>query len=350
MLPISVCIIAKNEEKNIERCLSSLAPYGFEIVLVDTGSTDRTKELAHKYTDCIYDFSWVDDFSAARNFSLQKASHEWIFMIDCDEWIQSINLEELDYFRKHLSDAVGSVNRINKTGTPDNPGQTTDRTERFFSRKKYHYTGRIHEQLTPKYHKNFETFLLQTTLLHDGYFMEEDARQAKAKRNLDLLRKQLSEEPENPYLFYQIGKAYEITDNFSEACEWYAKGLNFDLDPELAYVQAMVVAYGYTLLQTGQTETALQFVNIYDEFCKSADFVYLMGLIYQENQYYEFAIQEYKKALTFEFCNQDGVNSYLPYFQMAKILSLLGESASALKLLEKCGNYPPALALKKKLS
>lgn len=132
MLPISVCIIAKNEEKNIERCLSSLAPYGFEIVLVDTGSTDRTKELAQKYTDCIYDFSWVDDFSAARNFSLQKASHEWIFMIDCDEWIQSINLEELDYFRKHLSDAVGSVNRINKTGTPDNPGQTTDRTERFF--------------------------------------------------------------------------------------------------------------------------------------------------------------------------------------------------------------------------
>ena len=67
MIPISVCIIAKNEEKNIERCLSSLTPYGFEIVLVDTGSNDKTKELAANYTNCIYDFKWNDDFSTARN-------------------------------------------------------------------------------------------------------------------------------------------------------------------------------------------------------------------------------------------------------------------------------------------
>lgn len=345
MLPISVCIIAKNEEKNIERCLQSLVPYEFEIILVDTGSTDRTKELAAKYTNRIYDYTWTDDFSAARNFSLQQASNDWIFMIDCDETIQSIDLEELDYFRKHLSNAVGSVNRINLTGIPSNPGKTIDRTERFFSRKKYHYTGRIHEQLTPKYGKDMENFLLNATLFHDGYLMDDKSRKAKAKRNLDLLYKQLDEEPDNPYLFYQLGKGWELAEDPQKACEWYGKGLAFDLDPELAYVQAMVVAYGHLLLETGQKETALQYINIYDDFSKSADFVYLMGRIYQENHYYEQAIKEFKKALAFGFCNQEGANSFLPYYHLALILFDLNEIAPALKCLQMCGDYPPALAI-----
>ena len=74
-VPISVCMITKNEEKKLERCLSSLAPYGFEIVIVDTGSTDRTKEIAAKYTDKIFHFEWINDFSAARNYSLRSEEH-----------------------------------------------------------------------------------------------------------------------------------------------------------------------------------------------------------------------------------------------------------------------------------
>ena len=74
MHPISVCIIAKNEEARIERCLQSIKPCGFEIVVVDTGSTDETKEIAARYADKVLDFTWCDDFSAARNFSLREAS------------------------------------------------------------------------------------------------------------------------------------------------------------------------------------------------------------------------------------------------------------------------------------
>lgn len=350
MFPVSVCIIAKNEEQRIERCLSSILPYHFEIVIVDTGSTDRTKELASKYTDKVFDFVWCDDFSAARNFSLQMASNDWIFMLDCDEVIQSLDLEELDYFRKHLSHAVGSVNRENLVGTPENPGKTIDRTERFFSRKKYHYTGRIHEQLTPKYGQDMEAFLLNATLFHDGYLMDESARLQKAKRNLDLLHKQLEEEPNNPYLYYQLGKGYEMVYDLKKACEWYDKGLSFPLDSELAYVQAMVIAYGHALLQTGQKETALQFVNLYEDFSSNADFVYLMGLIYKENQYYELAIKEFQKALTFDFSNEEGVTGFLSYYQLGGILLALGQVAPAMKCLQMCGDYTPARQLLKSLS
>ena len=133
MHPISVCIIAKNEEARIEKCLASIKPYGFEIVVVDTGSTDRTKEIASKYADKVLDFAWCDDFSAARNFSLRNASNNWIFMIDCDEVIKEINVEELNYFRKHLAENVGSVSRENLT--TENGVLTLnniDYTERFF--------------------------------------------------------------------------------------------------------------------------------------------------------------------------------------------------------------------------
>lgn len=95
MLPLSVCIIAKNEEKHIEECLKRLSPYGLEIVLTDTGSTDRTLAIAEKYTDRIYHFDWCDDFGAAKNFCIQKASHDWILSLDCDEYIEQLDIAAL---------------------------------------------------------------------------------------------------------------------------------------------------------------------------------------------------------------------------------------------------------------
>ena len=92
MTPISICIIAKNEEKYIEQCLRHLIKYGVEIIVADTGSTDQTKEIAAKYTKNVYDFEWIDDFSAARNFAASKASNNWILAIDCDEYIKDIDI------------------------------------------------------------------------------------------------------------------------------------------------------------------------------------------------------------------------------------------------------------------
>ena len=88
MLPVSICIIAKNEEKYIGECLSRLSHFDWEIVVVDTGSTDRTVEIARAYTPNIYHFHWVNDFSAARNYSISKASNDYILAVDCDEYLE----------------------------------------------------------------------------------------------------------------------------------------------------------------------------------------------------------------------------------------------------------------------
>lgn len=343
MHPISVCIIAKNEESRIEQCLASIKPCGFEIVVVDTGSTDRTKEIAARYADQLLDFTWCDDFSAARNFSLQAASNNWIFMMDCDETVKEIDVEELNYFRKHLSDKVGSVSRENLvTENGILTLNNIDYTERFFNKKLYRYTGLIHEQLTPIRGHDIPALLLRTTLLHTGYDMTPEERAAKYRRNFTLLEKQAQTDPENPYLYYQLGKSCEILEDFARACSYYDKGLEFDLDPELAYVQAMVVSYGNALLRSGQTETALGFEGIYDDFSSVTDFVYLMGNIYTENSMYEQALAQYQKALQMPPGRQNGANSFLPLYQCGRIFEQLGDDTSARAFYEQCVDFTPA--------
>lgn len=93
MITISLCMIVKNEEKILARCLDSIVDLMDEIIIVDTGSTDKTKEIAARYTDKIYDFTWIDDFSAARNFAFSKATREYIYTADADEVVSEENRE-----------------------------------------------------------------------------------------------------------------------------------------------------------------------------------------------------------------------------------------------------------------
>ena len=112
-VPISVCIIAKNEEKYIEECLRKLKPYGFEIVVADTGSTDATKEIASRYADKVVDFTWINDFSAARNFCAKQASNNWILALDCDEYIESVDIRILRVLLQQKPKQVGVVRMMN---------------------------------------------------------------------------------------------------------------------------------------------------------------------------------------------------------------------------------------------
>lgn len=112
MITISLCMIVKNEEKVLERCLNGLKDIVDEIIIVDTGSTDRTKEIAAHYTKDIYDFQWIDDFSAARNFSFSKATKDYIYVADADEIIDKENQEQFLKLKQILLPEIDIVQML----------------------------------------------------------------------------------------------------------------------------------------------------------------------------------------------------------------------------------------------
>lgn len=150
MITVSLCMIVKNEAKVLARCLDSIADLMDEIIIVDTGSTDETKQIAAKYTDRIYDFTWIGDFSAARNFAFSKAGMEYIYSADADEVLDEKNrdaflrlkgtlLPEIDivqmYYANQLS--YGTIYNFDRELRP-----------KLFRRlRTFQWQGAIHEQV-----------------------------------------------------------------------------------------------------------------------------------------------------------------------------------------------------------
>ncbi|MBN7772600.1 glycosyltransferase [Clostridium aminobutyricum] len=109
MITISLCMIVKNEEETLARCLNSVQEIVDEIIIVDTGSVDLTKKIASEFTDKIFDFQWIDDFSAARNESFSKAAKEYILWLDADDILLPEDIEKFKHLKQTLSSDVDVV-------------------------------------------------------------------------------------------------------------------------------------------------------------------------------------------------------------------------------------------------
>ncbi len=342
---ISICLIGKNEENYIERCLKAISGLQLPIVYTDTGSTDRTVEIASRYTDRICHFEWCNDFSKARNFCAMQAPTEWIWFMDCDERVTDIQADALLDFcaRAENSTKIGTICQKDSYLLSGQPSYTSTRLGRIYHRGVCHYTGAVHEQISPiDSQAAVRYFDLPIYLEHDGYNDPKILRQ-KCERNAALLTQSIAS-GEDPYLYYQLGKCYATLDKPELAAQAFGKGLEFDVDPSLYYVQSMVESYGYCLLELKQYEAALSFEGIYDTFAVSADFVFLMGLIYMNNAFFEKAIAQFEKAATFQTSVVDGTNSYRAFYNIGVIYECLGQTKEAEIYYRKCGDFEPALA------
>src|SRR5574344_682102 len=246
----SVCIIGKNEENNIEKCLKSLQPLQCEIVFTDTGSTDSTIDIVKKYTDKIFTFKWNNNFSDARNYCISKASNDVIINIDCDEVVNLKNLTLLkDLIQKHQY-KVGRFCIRNVIDRYNKEFETDEYVSKIFNRKHYQFRGRIHEQIhSIDSNSNTQTYIVSSNILlisHYGYNGADLI--TKCQRNISLLLEDYSLYPTDAYILYQLGKSYYMLQDYENAYRYFGEGLCQDVDPSLDYVQDMVESYGYTLL------------------------------------------------------------------------------------------------------
>lgn len=351
MHPISVCIIAKNEESHIEKCLAALKPYDFEIVVVDTGSTDRTKEIAANYADKVLDFVWINDFSAARNFSLEHASHDYVLILDCDEIVLSLDREKINKLIDEHPDAVGRIAIDNHYTSNQMDSIYQGRVERFFNKKYFHFTSPIHEQVTHnKKGMNYESYDLPILVDHTGYAGTAEELQKKVERNNALLFEELRKDPENPYLYFQIAQSYNMIYDYENSYQYYQKALAYEVNPEEAWVQMMIIAYANSLLHTGRREEALQLTAVYDAFATSADFFCIMGQIYMANGQYINAMMEFVKAIHCPVARENGTNSFIPTYNLGLINEMMGDIPAALTHYRNCGDFPMALEKIKELT
>ena len=348
MQPISVCIIAKNEEKHIEECCRRLTAYGFEIVLTDTGSTDRTVKLAGRYTDRIFHFDWCGDFSAAKNYAMSKASHDWILSIDCDEYVESVDLPALAALMETQPQAAGRILIRNRFTENGQTAYEQVRVSRFVNRRFFCFEGIVHEQLVPRALAEADAarpkyvYDAPVTVLHVGYDGSAEEMREKSMRNIALLERELLTRGGDAYTYYQLGQCYRKIRDYEKALHYFDLGLALDVDPALDYVQTMVESYGYTLLDLKRSKEALNLLGVYEAFSKRADFVFLIGLIYMNNGLFAEAVLEFQKATTIEEFAVDGVNSYKAFYNIGVIYECTGHVSEAKDAYRRCGDYEPA--------
>lgn len=149
MRSFSICMIVKNEADILEETLESVKGVGDEIIIVDTGSTDNTKDIAKKYTDLIFDFKWIDDFAAARNASYSYATKDYILFMDADDFLPDEERAKLLQLKKNLDMSVDAVSMFTVTGVDEfgNPIFKFRRHRLVKSSNHFKWHGSVHEYL-----------------------------------------------------------------------------------------------------------------------------------------------------------------------------------------------------------
>ncbi len=208
---ISLCLIVQNAEATLPACLGSVADLVSEIIVVDTGSTDRTKEIAAGLGARVYDFAWVDDFAAARNESLHHATGDWILWLDADDRLDETNRQRLRALLASLPNAAAAfVMKVRSRFDPVSGSATVvDHVRLFRQHPALRWQYRVHEQILPALHR-LGTAVHWTDLVieHTGY--EDPAlRQHKLARNLRLLQLEDTEHPDDPFTLFNLGWTYQ---------------------------------------------------------------------------------------------------------------------------------------------
>ncbi len=301
-MKLSVAMIVKDEEKNLERTLISLKKLqdyiDVEIIIVDTGSTDSTVDIAKKYTDKIYFHKWNNDFAAMRNISISYCSGEWILIVDADEVLYDVvELSRLIKNSRSNNFNSATINIIDFKENIENSiknGGELSIIPRLFRKGTVTYEGIVHEQPSIK----GVLFSTNIRFIHYGYDHNDyKLVEYKFERNLELLLKLLQNDPKNTYVLYQISATYHMYQCISEALSYIEKAYR---SAKVKNEKSLNVLKKYcTLLYQTKNYRKLEQISIegINESKNSLDFYLFLG----ESQYnlgnYKKAIEAYEKYL-----------------------------------------------------
>src|SRR5262245_3700385 len=234
---VSLCMIVRDEESNLSPCLESVADLVDEIVVVDTGSTDRTRDIAQRLGARVFDFPWVDDFSAARNESLRHATGDWIFWIDADERIDAPNHTKI----RRLFAQLREENQAFGMSCVHLPEQgsflrTEEKSIRVFrNHPEIRWRNRIHEDIMPARRARGASVVWTDIAFHHTGYQDPVVRARRNERDLRLLLMDYARGANRPYTLCHVGRIYLDMGRAADALPMLQRGLKrSDLPDQIA--------------------------------------------------------------------------------------------------------------------
>ena len=325
MVEISACVITKNEEKNLGRWLKSMRVAADEMIVVDTGSTDRTCELARAAGAKLYHFTWRDDFAAAKNYAIEQAKGRWILFLDADEYFTPATVEAVRPLLRRLTphhEVAGVLCRLTNIDLDDGGRLSTASMQlrMFRNLRSLRYVGRIHEALDVPHNRSIE-LTREVEIYHTGY--SHSIIKAKLQRNKAMLEKRIAERggtikpTERSYL---MDIAYGL-DDYDAAIHYARETLAQDKVSDEIKARAYETWASSCLEGPAPMESAVACLLQAEEACpQQAEFPLMLGLCYYEQG---------KKDLAEETLRQ-GLDVHAAYAERTDVTSVIDNAARLL--------------------
>ena len=293
MASISVCMIVKNEEEVLSRCLDSLKGIADEIVIVDTGSTDRTKEIAALYTSRIYDFKWINDFAAARNFAFSKATKEYIYSADADEVLEEKDRQKFLQLKQVILPEIEIVEMIYVNPSDCNMVYNFTREPRpkLFKRlREFRWIDPIHE-----------TVALLPLVYSSDIEIQHRPQSMHSDRDFEAMQKELERTGNlSERLYSMYAKELYISgskEDFAKAAPWFEKRMmQQEISPDAREEAVCVLAKHVSLQKNYEELLSLVLTEVSVNPAPAAELFYLLGEYYEMNGKEAEAAGWYKKA------------------------------------------------------
>ena len=329
---ISLCMIVRNEEENIINCLERALKVVDEAIIVDTGSTDKTIELLkEKYGNDgrvkVLEEEWEDDFSKARNKSLEYATGDWILILDADERI-FCNRGQLEKFLRNSNYPAYNIPIYNVYDK--NNLVVSAAMVRLYKNNNPRYKGAIHEQLEID-GQSYAGEVIDKDICkiyHYGYNSNVFLKKDKSRRNMDIIKEEIQRNPEDPFNWYNKGVMEMIAANYEVALDDFIKShelcnsvrRSFHNDLLIRMIQCIMLLKDY-----GQAAIFIESISEDVVMKDMPDIYYYLGVCYTKLEKYDEAIKSFQKAVDIgEYSNgisKFGVGSFLSMIEWAKFLS-----------------------------
>ncbi len=342
MLRLSACVIAKNEEENLSRWLTSMKKIACEMIVVDTGSTDRTVTVAKAAGAKVYQFPWCDDFSAAKNFALSKATGDWILFLDADEYFTKETIYNLPPYLEEMhkrKDVDAFFCRLINVEPDDNNRfiSSVESLRIFRNSKKLQFKGAVHEFLVSS-DGPLRIMKLKADLeiYHTGYARK--IVQGKLKRNLDLLLHEIDQTGEKPWHYGYLADCYFGLGEYEKAAmyaERSIKGNVVAMGQESMIYRRFIDSVALAGKETVEVMRAIQMAIA--KFPQKPEFIWSKGeLLFSQKRYVEAekclqkALSLYRQNLALENSGTFEGRINLVYCTLGKIAVLKNDIPKAL--------------------